>query len=164
MANSENALNQEIESKFLVNRFPTEVEPISVVQIDQTYLGIGSGDELRVRKMRDLKTNDVRYTFAFKKGSKENRLEFEQDISKELYEHVTGNTRAIPLKKVRTTVPYEDVLIEIDQYDVFPFVVAEVEFPNAEEMEHFTPPTWCIEEISDDKTYANRNLWKLIQK
>lgn len=157
-------LQFEIESKFLVNRFPTELAPTSVVKIEQTYIGVGKKDELRVRRLTNVYTGQVSHTFAFKKGSKEDRLEFDQPISQELYESVVANLNVKPLIKKRTTLGLGSYQVEIDEYLDYPFVVAEVEFPDATQMNAFIPPSWCSENVSDDKSYSNKNLWKNIQE
>lgn len=158
------ALQSEIERKFLVTEFPSHITPLSVFDIEQTYIGMGASDELRVRKLTDVHTGKITYTFTFKKGSNTvDRLEFEQPISQALYESVMENVDVKSLCKRRTTLAHGKYQIEIDSYRQFDFIVAEVEFPNVEEMKAFNPPLWCREKISGNKTYSNKYLWKSLQ-
>jgi CYTH domain-containing protein len=158
-------MQSEIERKFLVSNLPAGEEAIllSVVDITQTYIGVGSGDELRVRRLVDRDNGETTYTFAFKKGNGVSRLEFEEEVSQELYQSVVGNLAVKPLKKTRTTYNVEGSLIEVDKYQDFDFIVAEVEFADEGEMQSFTPPAWCSEDISGIKKYSNKKLWAKLQ-
>ena len=64
-----------------------------------------------------------------------------------------GQTRKeIPLK--------DDLKIELDFFhgDLAPLVLAEVEFPDLEMAESFTPPAWFGEDVSLDPAYHNSTM------
>jgi adenylate cyclase len=163
-------MNIEIERKFLVTRFPEEeikngaLKIISVKHIDQTYLGLGKKDELRIRKLVDADSSEETFTFTFKKDKKESRLELEEYISAELYESILLGTKNVPLRKKRTTLHYNGYNIEIDEYDDFDLIVAEVEFQSVDEMRSFEPLEWFQQDVSGKKEYSNKYLWRLLQK
>lgn len=163
-------MKPEIERKFLVKKFPKDLiksgvlRVISVQKINQTYIGIGKDDELRVRKLVDCDTKEETFTYTFKKGKGENRLEAESEISKRLYQTILGQKKMLPLNKKRTTARMGNVIIEIDEYTGSDLIVAEVEFGSVEEMNSFVPPEWCRKDVSSVKKYSNKNLWAQAQK
>jgi adenylate cyclase len=165
-----NKMKKEIEKKYLVNQFPhTEIENgelkfVSKKIIFQTYLGIGVNDESRVRRLEDVNTRAVDYTQTYKRDEPDGHpLEIEYEISESLYFSTVNDHMTKPLIKTRTTFEWNGFLIEMDEYNDFDFIVAEVEFEDKAQLEGFTPPHWCFEDISKDKQYKNKKLWKKIQ-
>jgi adenylate cyclase len=164
-------MKPEIEKKFLLKKFPKELmgkgkdlKLISIQKIDQTYIGISKDDEIRVRRLYDLKEKKESFTYTFKRDQGEFRLEEESEITKALYKSITGNPKLLPLHKKRTTLKMGNVLIEIDEYKEFDLIVAEVEFESLDDMHDFIPPKWFGKEITREKKYSNKTMWKQIQK
>ncbi|WP_410771589.1 CYTH domain-containing protein [Fontibacillus sp. BL9] len=159
----------EIERKFLLPEYPKaliEEGAILITReqvIDQTYLALDGDQELRVRKIKDLATGDIKYTHTFKRGFGLAREEVEYDISAGLYEQMIHIRRAVPLVKKRITANWNDVSIEIDDYRQINMLVLEVEFDSEEEALNFDPPGWFGPDISTDKQYSNKKVWRDLQ-
>jgi adenylate cyclase len=61
-------------------------------------------------------------------------------------------------------IPLKDSLfIELDIFsgDLAPLMLAEVEFPDKETANHFTPPKWFGEDVTFSSSYHNSTLSKL---
>lgn len=162
-------MKAELERKFMVPKLPKGIKknPIKVERIYQTYVGIGDGDEIRVRKIVALTgEKQTTYTYAFKKGKGEDRLEEEQFITRALYMSITKALKVKPLVKVRTTTLDGEIwrTVEIDKYRDYKLTVVEVEFESKEEMESFEPPSWFGKEITGSKRVSNKTLWRDVQK
>ncbi|MGG1878374.1 CYTH domain-containing protein [Paenibacillus sp. 7541] len=159
----------EIERKFLLNEYPEALieEGSLVVEkeqlIEQTYLALDEDQELRVRKMTDAQTGKVEYTHTFKKGWGLARDEIEYAISAGLYEQVVQAHGAIPLIKRRVTARWGEQLVEIDEYSQIDLLVLEVEFPTLEAATSFAPPAWFGKDISEEKQYSNKKVWRELQ-
>lgn len=160
----------EIERKFLLPEYPKALFEEGTLLltkeqvIDQTYLALDGDQELRVRKIKDLGTGTVTYTHTFKRGFGLAREEVEYDISAGLYEQMIHSRGAIPLVKKRTTAQWNEYTIEIDDYRQIDMMVLEVEFESEAEATSFNPPDWFGADISTDKQYSNKKVWRELQK
>ncbi|GGD89412.1 CYTH domain-containing protein [Paenibacillus nasutitermitis] len=160
----------EIERKFLLKEFPYElVESGDLVvrsrqRIEQTYLAIDETQELRVRRITDLGSGNVEYTHTFKRGNGLSREEIEYSISQSLYDQIVQAFRLIPLTKERTTADWGSTVIEIDQYDQLELLVVEVEFASLDEALGFTAPDWFGQDISKNRSYSNKTVWRELQQ
>lgn len=165
---------KEIEKKYKLDEYPKDkmtdgpLQVLSRRRIEQTYLALHEDEELRVRKLTDLDTGEVHYSHTFKKGWGLIREELETAISDGLYEQITSRVGWQALVKVRTTCQLAgtSTIAEVDSYpdEHGALHVVEVEFPSEEEAERFVAPTWFGEEISSDKAYSNKQMWKRIQE
>lgn len=159
----------EIERKFLIPEYPKALlEDGSLVLvkeqvIDQTYLALDKDQELRVRRIKDLATGDVSFTHTFKRGFGLTREEVEYPISAGIYEQMIHSRGALPLVKKRTTLQWNDYLLEIDDYHQIKLMVLEIEFQSEEEATSFEPPEWFGQDISTDKQYSNKKVWRDLQ-
>jgi len=159
----------EIERKYLLEAYPDELiqEGIIVVEkeqfIEQTYLALDGDQELRVRKITDLTSGLLEFTHTIKKGWGIAREEVEYAISEGLYDQVVKAHGAIPLTKRRVTARWGSTLIEIDDYAQISLLVLEVEFPSLEAADGFVPPAWFGQDISTDKQYSNKKVWRDLQ-
>ncbi|SEO83781.1 CYTH domain-containing protein [Paenibacillus sp. OV219] len=160
----------EVERKFLLPAYPEahvqsgELVILLEQRIEQTYLAIADGQELRVRRIVDLATNNVHFTHTFKSGGGLVREEIEYDISQGLYEQVMQALQAIPLTKNRITARWNDTTtVEIDIYDQIQLTVLEVEFESEVEALAFTSPDWFGPDISSAKEYSNKKVWRDLQ-
>src|SRR5690606_8991949 len=84
----------EIERKFLLPEFPQALidEGKLVIRseqrIEQTYLAMDDQQELRVRRIQDIRSGETSYTHTFKNGNGLVREEVEYGISGEIYEQI----------------------------------------------------------------------------
>jgi CYTH domain-containing protein len=163
-------LSLEIERKFLLPAYPEQLirEGELVVRsehaIDQTYLALHEDQELRVRRIEDLRTGEIQFTHTFKRGFGLSREEVEVSISEGLYQQIIGIHQAIPLTKRRVTAEWDKRTVEIDVYDQIDFIVLEVEFSSEEEARSFEPPAWFGPDISTNKEYSNKKVWSDLQR
>ncbi|NMO97832.1 CYTH domain-containing protein [Paenibacillus lemnae] len=159
----------EIERKYLL-----EADPLLLLQdgtlrlnkkqlIEQTYLALDGDQELRVRKLKNVQTGVLEYTHTFKKGWGLAREEVEYSISEGLYEQMIEAHQAVPLIKTRITAEWEGRIVEIDDYTQLNLLVLEIEFSSLEEAEHFCPPSWFGQDISQSKEYSNKKVWRDLQ-
>ncbi|MEI7028245.1 CYTH domain-containing protein [Paenibacillus sp. y28] len=132
--------------------------------IAQTYLAIEGDQELRVRKIEDMHSGGLTFTHTFKKGHGLAREEIEYIISEGLYSQVIQALGAIPLTKKRITAAWGDTVVEIDCYDQLELTVLEVEFASEEEAVAFAAPEWFGKDISMEKQYSNKKVWKDLQQ
>lgn len=159
----------EIERKFLLPEFPEQLieegqlKIITRHSIDQTYLAIDGGEELRVRKITDLDTGEVTYTHTYKNGKGIKREEIEYFISEGLYNQMIEAVNAVALVKERITAVWNGITVEIDVYSQLQLSVLEVEFESLEEAESFTAPEWFGQDVSTEKKYSNKTVWKELQ-
>lgn len=133
-------------------------------RIEQTYIAMDDDQELRVRRIKDLATGQYEYTHTFKNGVGLAREEVEYHITQAIYEQLMAASGFIPLTKNRITATYEGYTVEIDVYDQVNFIVVEVEFPSMDAANAFEPPSWFGEEISFNKKYSNKAVWKQLQQ
>ncbi|MCQ4086425.1 CYTH domain-containing protein [Saccharibacillus sp. JS10] len=160
----------EIERKFLLDRTPDELIAEGIFnrhlqqRIDQTYLALDEQQEVRVRRLVDTDTGKVEYTHTFKQGNGMSREEIEYSITESIYEQLFNASGAVPLTKTRTTGEWNGLTVELDHYDQLNLTVAEVEFDSMEAAEAFAPPPWFGEDISSQRQYSNKKVWKDLQK
>ncbi|MFD1775381.1 CYTH domain-containing protein [Paenibacillus rhizophilus] len=163
-------MEMEIERKFLLPEFPQQLVQEGKLnihsrqRIEQTYLAMDGPQELRVRKIENLASGEVHYTHTFKNGLGISREEIEYDISQGLYEQMIRAVRAVPLIKERITGEWNGVTVEIDIYDQLKLSVVEVEFHSLEEAQSFEAPEWFGQDVSEEKKYSNKTVWKELQK
>lgn len=165
-------MSLEVERKFLLPHYPQDliedgtIEVLSVQHIEQLYLALAPGEELRLRKLTDRSTDIPAFMLTYKNGAGIVRTEVEQPITQSLYDELIGKFQPIPLIKERTTAKMVDsgTVIEIDRYDHLPLVVVEVEFMSEDEAKRFTPPVWFGPDISTNKQYSNKEMWRQLNK
>ena len=159
----------EIEKKFLLPEFPQAliVEGKLVIRseqrIEQTYLAMDDQQELRVRRIQDIRSGETSHTHTFKNGNGLVREEVEYGISGEIYEQIIKAFNYIPLTKTRLTGEWDGMVVEIDCYDQIQLAVLEVEFQSLEEATAFSGPAWFGLDISSQKQYSNKTVWKQLQ-
>ncbi|MGF7048136.1 CYTH domain-containing protein [Paenibacillus sp. DS2015] len=162
-------MSLEIERKFLLPEVPHDLIKQGVLsvrseqRIEQTYLAMDDNQELRVRRIVDIPSGVVEHTHTFKVGNGLSREEIEYGISESIYKQITQAFRAIPLTKTRITAMWGDIVIEIDCYDQIKLTVVEVEFNSLEDATGFVAPVWFGKDISADKQYSNKKVWKELQ-
>lgn len=163
-------LSLEIERKFLLPAYPEalikegQLRIQSEHAIDQIYLALHEDQELRVRRIENLRTGEIDYTHTFKRGFGLTREEVEVSISEGLYRQITEVHGAVALTKRRVTAEWKGIVLEIDRYDQIDFIVLEVEFESEEQALAFAPPAWFGPDISTDKRYSNKKVWADLQQ
>ena len=113
-----------------------------------------------VRIRRD--NND--YILTYKSKGMMIREEYNLPLTKESYEHLKEKIDGRLITKKRYVIPLKDSLfIELDIFsgDLAPLMLAEVEFPDEETANHFTPPKWFGEDVTFSSSYHNSTLSKL---
>ena len=150
-------MHAEIERKYFVNlkTLPFDLNIVPSKEIEQCYLlWNDTGEEARIRKIG----NDFKLTY--KRGEGLERMETEIDISAAQYNALRPLTAGRRLRKTRYFVKHDNLMIEIDVYKgkVEGLVVAEIEFPTAEDYNSFVPPYWFGEEMTHVESLRNRNL------
>ena len=146
----------EIERKFLIRQLPEHPEQYPCLQIEQGYLC--TNPVVRIRKQDDS------YFLTYKSGGLMTREEYNLPLTKESYEHLKEKIDGRLITKKRYVIPLKDSLfIELDIFsgDLAPLMLAEVEFPDEETANHFTPPKWFGEDVTFSSSYHNSTLSKL---
>jgi adenylate cyclase len=143
----------EVERKFLV-REPPDLAAIPADEIDQGYLAIGSGGQVRLRRRGDA------LLLTVKRGEGLAREEVEVEVDRDVFERLWPLTEGRRLQKRRHTLPLHELEVEIDVYegDLAGLIVAEIEFASERAAREFEPPAWLGEEVTGDPRYLNETL------
>ena len=135
---------------------PFDLSSYPCRKIEQGYLS--TAPVVRIR--RD--NND--YILTYKSKGMMIREEYNLPLTKESYEHLKEKIDGRLITKKRYVIPLKDFLfIELDIFsgDLAPLMLAEVEFPDEETANHFTPPEWFGEDVTFSSSYHNSTLSKL---
>lgn len=147
---SGDCVKREIERRFTVNKdnIPFN-EQTYACEIKQVY--VSDNPSTRIREISDL--NGIKFYHCVKyKISDIERVEIEEEISKEDYEAIYNKVSMNPISKKRISIPLKDGNIcTVDYfYDIDKYIV-EVEFNSKEEAEDFIAPEWFVEEVTGKK-------------
>lgn len=144
----------EIERKFIINTLPKQLETFPHATISQGY--ISTQPVIRIRQ------KNQNYYLTCKSKGLLAREEFEIEISKEEYEHLSSKVDYHIIEKVRYFIPYSTYTIELDIFKgaLEGLCLAEVEFDSLNAANAFIPPDWFSKEVTHDKTYQNNSLCK----
>ncbi|MGH7710338.1 MAG: CHAD domain-containing protein [Gemmatimonadaceae bacterium] len=147
----------EIERKFLLRGMPPSMPAAETHEIAQGYL---PGERLIERLRRDRTNGAERFLRTVKVGAGVVRMEFEEETTRDLFEHLWELTQGKRLVKRRHVIESPEHRWEIDEFLDRPLVVAEVELTDADAP--VTIPDWlapCVErEVTGDRAYLNVNL------
>ena len=152
-----NAPNFEIERKFLASAQSVSLDGLKSRSIVQGY--ISTEPVIRLRKQDDEHFLTVKK--AVKDGGGMVNQEFETAITQAQFYELWKKVGAAVLFKQRYLKPLNDGLIaEIDVFsgNLTGLMLIEVEFPDVESAQMFTPPEWFGREVTGDFRYANNNL------
>ena len=149
----------EIERKYLIDKdmIPFDYTTYPCRHIEQGYLC--TEPVVRIRQDND------DYVLTYKSKGLMVREEYNLPLTKDSYHHLKGKADGRLIIKDRYVIPLENNLnIELDLFggDLSGLVLAEVEFPDVESAESFTPPSWFGEDVSHSSAYHNSNLSKLV--
>lgn len=156
-------LKQEIERKFIINEIPDGLVPYEEKMIHQNYLSVVKDEEIRLRM--EVEDGTKTYDITYKKGTGLVRDEFQFPIQEDLYKDLLAKIKEKSIKKFRRFYWLGDHELMIDKYLEMKddLVVAEIEFVSEEAANFFEVPEWFGKEITYDKNFKNKNLWKKIQ-
>lgn len=151
----------EIERKFLISpqNLPDQLEQYPKAELEQAY--IITNPVLRIRRKND------QYILTYKGPGLMEREEVEFPLPEDAYKTLLSKADGNPIHKVRYRIPDASGLtIELDVFKgLFTgLLLAEVEFPDLETANQYTPPTWFGPEVTHTNTYHNSTLSTLSEK
>jgi len=148
---------REIERKYLLTGLPAGIADHPSVEIDQGYV---PGTAIRERVRRMVSADGVRFMRTVKLGSGMDRLEFEEETSREFFDAVWPLTHGKRVRKRRYLVPVPDGLWEIDEFLDRELVLAEFEMDSVDQ--RVDVPTFVqavlVREVTDEPQYGNFRL------
>lgn len=151
----------EIERKFLMEGFPTGLELLSEVYIEQGYVSFSP--EVRIRKAVVRDSGKEEYYLTIKGDGDLARREIETEISREFYEDTAnflgGNVVKKDYKKYKLG-QWELEVSFVDAGTDWEFFYGEIEFPTEEEANAFEIPAFFGNEITYDSYYKMKNFWQ----
>jgi CYTH domain-containing protein len=152
------ALPYEIERKYLLRGQPPRSVGAPSLEIDQGYI---PGERIRERVRRTRGAADTRYYRTFKTGAGIQRIEIEEETTKEFFDAVWPLTVGRRVRKRRYLVNEDGLLWEIDEFLDRPSLwLAELELEHAEQVVRV--PDWLAQfverDVTDDPSYTNRAL------
>ena len=149
-------ITYEIEKKYLIREIPENLSDYSYHIIEQAYLC--TSPVVRIRRQDD------EFFLTYKGKGLMSREEYNLPLTQEAYEHLKKKADGTAILKTRYLIPLHNGLtVELDIFKepFAPLVLAEVEFPSVEAADDFIPPTWFLEEVTQNPAYHNSNMSKL---
>lgn len=146
----------EIERKFLVKDIPADLSVYPCHIIEQGYLC--TDPVVRIRRQDD------EYILTYKGSGLLCREEYNLPLKAASYAHLKEKTDGHIISKKRYVIPLENRLnIELDIFEppFAPLVLAEVEFPDIETANAFSPLPWFGEDVTTDGRYHNSYLSRM---
>lgn len=143
----------EIERKYLIHTLPRQLDSYPYRVIEQGYLS--TEPVVRIRREND------EYILTYKSKGLMVREEYNLPLTEASYLHLREKIDGRLIAKKRYLIPLSDGLtIELDVFDgdLAPLVLAEVEFPDEEAANSFTPPKWFGEDVTFSGEYHNSRL------
>ena len=154
----------EIERKFLCSLTRQEVIELSFASrhVKSIYLENTPLTSFRVVKdTSEQNINSCKFTRKESTNNTLSRLEFEEEIPEIIFNAIDNGTYP-KVEKHRYLINVNGSIWEIDFFESYDFVIAELEFNSIEEADDFTDlPSWIIEEVTHDPTYLNCNLARM---
>lgn len=144
----------EIERKWLIEN-PPELSRHKGAKIIQGYVVVSrEGSEVRVRQ------KDEKFFETIKTGAGLKRGEIEIELSRKQFKAIWPATRGRRLEKIRYTLKWRRIKIELDVYkkDLAGLKVVEVEFKSRKQASDFSPLPWFGREVTGEDEYKNANL------
>ncbi len=143
----------EIERKYLIKQLPQHLGNYPSQKIAQGYLC--TQPVVRIRRSND------DYYLTYKGSGLMVREEYNLPLSKDAYEHMVSKIDGILVEKTRYLIPLCDGLVaELDVFEgkLAPLILVEVEFNSVEDANHFLPPDWFGEDVTNSNKYHNSYL------
>src|SRR2546430_1909747 len=133
------------------------------LQITDNYI---TGTRLRIRKVRDPKTN--KWVVKFTQKVAPNLADLARTIITNIYLNaIEAETLAIfeanEIRKNRYRFEFQDRQFSVDMFlgDLFGLVLAEVSFETDEEMDTFPPPPFAIADVTNNEIFTGGRLSEL---
>ncbi|MBQ8198898.1 MAG: CYTH domain-containing protein [Lachnospiraceae bacterium] len=143
----------EIERKFTIRELPENLDSYPHVEITQAYLC--TEPVMRIRKQ------DEEYIFTYKGKGLMVREEYNLPLTKEAFDKLLPKAEGHIISKTRYQIPLGNLVIELDLFQSpTDLIMAEVEFPDEETANAFTPPAWFDRDVTNDPAYHNSNMSK----
>jgi CYTH domain-containing protein len=154
----------ERERRYVLQDLPAGITRIDPhVQITDNYI---TGTRLRIRKVRDPRTNKWTVKFTQKYALKPDDLS-STVITNTYLNALEADTLSVfegnEIRKNRYQFEYEGKTYGIDMFlgDLFGLVLAEVSFDSDEEMKAFTPPPFVLAEVTNNDLFTGGKLSQL---
>jgi len=154
----------ERERRYLLQDLPEGVSRADHhLQITDNYL---SGTRLRLRKVRDPRTNKWVVKFTQKFAPDPSDLS-RTTITNTYLNSIEAETLAIfeanEIRKNRYHFEFEGRQFSVDMFlgDLFGLVMAEVSFDNDYELENFSPPPFALAEVTNNELFSGGRLSQL---
>ena len=150
----------EIERKFLADPSALSLDQYSKKEMSQGY--ISTDPVIRIRRSNDS------YILTVKSGGLLAHEEFETELTEEQFVRLSAKADGTFLSKTRYLIPYSfsgsELTIELDVFHgaLKGLIYAEVEFDSIEAAKAFTPPSWFLREVTEDGSFTNAALSRLL--
>lgn len=149
----------EIERKFWIDGFPTDLPEIVHMETDQGYLATFPVT-LRIRRSERKDNGAVRYVLCIKSKGTLSRHEVETDITKEQYEELESMLEKPAVHKDYHAYRLPDGhTLECSVVDYGAFAYAEVEFQSEEEANAWEPIPFLGEELTYLRGFSMGEYW-----
>ncbi len=145
----------ETERKFLLREFPGDPGKYKSRFIEQGYLCVDP--VVRVRR------DDDTYYMTYKGEGVLSHEEYNLPLNAGAYGHLLKKADGNIISKRRYMIPLGNYTAETDIFEgIFKgIVMAEIEFPSANEAMGFVPPSWFGLEVTQDERYHNNFMSRM---
>ena len=147
----------EIERKFLLSGLPEIAREAPSVRIEQGWM---AGETIRERLRRVSDGSGDRFYRTIKLGTGLTRAEYEESITREMFEPLWPLTKGCRVEKRRIHLRDGDLTWQIDVFEGRELVTAEVELPSPDA--ELPIPEWLapclVREVTGDPAFSNLNL------
>lgn len=154
----------EIERKFICNLTYEQVKTMTTLsrKIHSIYILNTKKESFRVVKDTHPKGSIIcKYTNKQTIEGLLARSEKEDFIPEILFNTIESQQKYPAIKKERFLIKVDGYVWEVDFFEDYDFVIAELEFETEEEALAFNNfPSWIGKEVTEDPTYLNCNLAK----
>ncbi len=147
----------EIERKYLLDALPAVCQTATSVLIEQGWL---PGKKVRERLRRVRGRDGERFVRTVKLGSGVKRAEFEEPVSRPVFEQLWPLTEGCRVIKRRYKIPAGELTWEIDEFLDRDLVLAEIELPHVDtevELPDWLAPA-LVREVTDEDEFTNLRL------
>ena len=151
----------EIERQFLMSGFPTDLELLHEVEIEQGYVSIEP--EVRIHRAMDKSTGENEFWLTLKSDGDISRTELKTKIDETFYKETVKFIQVPMIKKDYKSYRFGAWMLEtacVDADTPNAFYYGEIEFPTAEEAMAFEVPEFFGKEVTFDNSYKMKNYWK----
>ena len=150
----------EIERKFLIDKFPEELQLKEESTMYQGYISVMP--TVRIRKK--VSEKETSYKMTIKSQGEMVRHEVEFDIPENKYNELQEVFCPNPIIKLKRNYILPDgKVLEcnlVDEGSETEFMYAEIEFRSVEEAENYSLPDFLNKEVTYDNSYKMNNYWK----